>query len=352
MLVIAGCGIWVYERSLQSSARDNWEINLPFTGTVTIKDFGDAERAPGLLDKKDPRRQLRVLDPGDWPEFKNNQIIDDQLFDNAKKDLAEGVKVREADAQRFNAGDFIKSNSLIVKKEAFDRVKREGAPVTSFAPKLPTAAPIMERYAFRDKNDEMERDYVKVTKASETAPFKVGEVVKQGDFTSYIDERLKQIDSLEEERQKAQADGNTLEARRKEEEATKLRQLMPEKTQPEAMEGVTEYQGLTLIPGVRFVVPLLLAALALWLAWRMVNLPGFADFLIATEAELNKVSWIPRRRLFQDTIVVLVTTLLITVFLLFADVVWSQLLTRIGVLRAPSKDTGAEVQPGAEDLPW
>ncbi len=34
---------------------------------------------------------------------------------------------------------------------------------------------------------------------------------------------------------------------------------------------------------------------ALWLAWRVVNVPSFADFLIATEAELNKVSWTTRR---------------------------------------------------------
>jgi hypothetical protein len=43
---------------------------------------------------------------------------------------------------------------------------------------------------------------------------------------------------------------------------------------------------------------------------------------------------------------------LITFFLLFADLIWSQLLTRIGVLRAPSKDTSAEVQPGGDELPW
>jgi hypothetical protein len=43
---------------------------------------------------------------------------------------------------------------------------------------------------------------------------------------------------------------------------------------------------------------------------------------------------------------------LITIFLLFADVVWSQLLQRVGVLRAPGKDTTTEALPGADDLPW
>src|SRR5215208_6677182 len=28
-----------------------------------------------------------------------------------------------------------------------------------------------------------------------------------------------------------------------------------------------------------------------WVAYRLVNMPNFADFLIAVEAEMNKVSW-------------------------------------------------------------
>ena len=39
----------------------------------------------------------------------------------------------------------------------------------------------------------------------------------------------------------------------------------------------------------------LLAVVGLWAAYRVVNLPAFADFLIAVEAEMNKVSW-PRER--------------------------------------------------------
>src|SRR2546430_6963945 len=40
---------------------------------------------------------------------------------------------------------------------------------------------------------------------------------------------------------------------------------------------------------VSITLPLLLAAASLWLAYRVVNYPTFADFLIATEAEMNKV---------------------------------------------------------------
>jgi preprotein translocase SecE subunit len=78
---------------------------------------------------------------------------------------------------------------------------------------------------------------------------------------------------------------------------------------------------------VSVVVPILLIALSVWAAWRVVNWPTFADFLIATEAEMNKVSWTTRRRLVQDTIVVLVTVFLFTAFLFLVDIMWIRVLT-------------------------
>jgi preprotein translocase SecE subunit len=90
--------------------------------------------------------------------------------------------------------------------------------------------------------------------------------------------------------------------------------------------GVVEYRRLVLLPAVQFTVPLLVLAGSIWLAWRVVNLPVFADFLIATEAEINKVSWTTRRRLVQDTVVVLVTVVLMAGFLFGTDIVWKVLL--------------------------
>jgi preprotein translocase SecE subunit len=88
-------------------------------------------------------------------------------------------------------------------------------------------------------------------------------------------------------------------------------------------------------------LPLLLAACTLWLAYRIVHYPAFADFLIATEAELNKVSWTTRKRLVQDTIVVLTTMLFLTLFLFVVDLVWFKLLSApwIGVLQAGQSNT-------------
>jgi preprotein translocase SecE subunit len=112
------------------------------------------------------------------------------------------------------------------------------------------------------------------------------------------------------------------------------------------------WQSFTLLPHVRYTLPLLLAALGLWFAWRVVNMPSFADFLIATEAELNKVSWASRRRLVQDTIVVLTTVILMTVFLMLVDVAWGKLLSwrYIGVLQLG--DTGATQQKELDEVPW
>ncbi len=89
--------------------------------------------------------------------------------------------------------------------------------------------------------------------------------------------------------------------------------------------GSTDVQWI-LLYRVHFTLPLILALLLVWGSWRLVNWPTFADFLIATEAEMNKVSWTTRRRLVQDTIVVLVAVGLLTVFLFVVDIFWVKIL--------------------------
>ena len=110
--------------------------------------------------------------------------------------------------------------------------------------------------------------------------------------------------------------------------------------------------SITLMPDAQRYIPWILALLTWWVAWRAVNLPVFAEFLIATEAEMNKVSWTPKRRLAQDTVVVLMTTLILTLFLLVVDLFWGWLLSRniVGVL--PSKSTGQEQGGAAERVRW
>ena len=112
-----------------------------------------------------------------------------------------------------------------------------------------------------------------------------------------------------------------------------------------------EFQ-IAILPSKEVTVPLLIVLATGWFAWRLVNVPPFADFLIATEAEMNKVSWSTRKRLIQDTIVVLITVAIITTFLLVIDLFWGWLLSRsfIGVL--PSKTPDAQKQVAGEAPKW
>lgn len=86
-------------------------------------------------------------------------------------------------------------------------------------------------------------------------------------------------------------------------------------------------------PASRFGIPAILAVLFGWIIWRIVQYPPFADFLTATEAEMNKVSWTSKDDLYRATVVVLTTVLLLSLFLFGVDVLWSRLLQLLRVLR-------------------
>lgn len=70
-----------------------------------------------------------------------------------------------------------------------------------------------------------------------------------------------------------------------------------------------------------------------WISYRIVNFPRFADFLIAVEAEMNKVSWPSRTELFRSALVVIVTMFGLAAVLYFYDLLWQFLLSQLGVLR-------------------
>lgn len=86
-------------------------------------------------------------------------------------------------------------------------------------------------------------------------------------------------------------------------------------------------------PTVRFGVPVAVGAVLGWITYRMLQFPPFVEFLIATEAEMNKVSWTSQEDLKRATIVVLVTVAFMAIFLFGVDVVWSNVLQFIGVIR-------------------
>src|SRR5262245_28966776 len=108
-------------------------------------------------------------------------------------------------------------------------------------------------------------------------------------------------------------------------------------------------RAIPLLPDVAITAPLLLAAAAFWFSFRVVNWPTFADFLIATEAEVNKVSWPTRRSVIQDTIVVLSTVVLMTLFLFAVDIGWGKLLSwgPIGIIRTATTQDSPDAQKAA-----
>ena len=111
---------------------------------------------------------------------------------------------------------------------------------------------------------------------------------------------------------------------------------------PTTAEGRTP---VTLLTDIGYTIPVLLAGAVFWLSWRAVNVPTFADFLIATEVEMNKVSWSSRKRLIQDTVVVLVFVILMTLFLMVVDFFWGWLLSREAVGVLPPRTASTAAQP-------
>jgi preprotein translocase SecE subunit len=191
----------------------------------------------------------------------------------------------------------------------------------------PQASIEKDRFDLRGINEQFQKNYVKIKdpgsdierlKPYSGVEFSPGDVVERSKFEA---ER-----QLRENKRIELLDKNKFDAEL----------VQPPTDEPVTVaDGEPHYFTLIVLPKVAYTIPLILAALSLWLAWRLVNVPVFADFLIATEAELNKVSWTTRRRLVQDTIVVLTTVVLMAAFLFAADFLWSKLLTGIGVLQPP-----------------
>ena len=73
-------------------------------------------------------------------------------------------------------------------------------------------------------------------------------------------------------------------------------------------------------------VPLAIFVIGILLCYRLVNLPKFADFLIAVEAEMVKVSWPTWPELVKSSIVVLVVIIGLAAVLWSYDLFWGALL--------------------------
>jgi preprotein translocase subunit SecE len=80
-----------------------------------------------------------------------------------------------------------------------------------------------------------------------------------------------------------------------------------------------------------FVLPALLVILGMWFSFRLVNWPKFAEFLIAVEAEMTKVSWPTKTELYRASMVVIFTMAFLALLLFAYDMVWQAIFDGIGV---------------------
>jgi preprotein translocase subunit SecE len=104
--------------------------------------------------------------------------------------------------------------------------------------------------------------------------------------------------------------------------------LIGAKALSDALDGYT----LTRTPAVRFGIPTaLILGLGLLMFW-LVNRPKSADFLIATEGEMKKVSWSSRREVVGSTKVVIVTAFLMAAVLYVVDWLFANLFAKLGVM--------------------
>ena len=88
----------------------------------------------------------------------------------------------------------------------------------------------------------------------------------------------------------------------------------------------------------QFVIPATLTFLGCWITYRVVNYPQFADFLIAVEAEMAKVSWPSRTELVRSSIVVIIVIFLLAAVLFSYDVIWNWIFTKLGFLTEVPKE--------------
>jgi preprotein translocase subunit SecE len=71
--------------------------------------------------------------------------------------------------------------------------------------------------------------------------------------------------------------------------------------------------------------------LGIWIGYRLVNWPRFADFLISVEADLNKVSWPSQKELTKASMVVIFTILFMSILLFGYDAFWRILFDLLGI---------------------
>jgi preprotein translocase subunit SecE len=93
------------------------------------------------------------------------------------------------------------------------------------------------------------------------------------------------------------------------------------------------------VPGMEYIVPGAILLVGSWFAYRLVNYPQFADFLISVEAEMNKVSWPSQAELIRSSLVVIFLMFFLAFVLFGFDLTWQILFKAMGVIHTPAAET-------------
>ncbi len=92
-----------------------------------------------------------------------------------------------------------------------------------------------------------------------------------------------------------------------------------------SLRGWLEGQGAS--PSMLAGIPLAVLGTSFWAAFRLIQLPVFADFLISVEAEMNKVSWPTRTELINASLVVIFVIFALAGMLFIYDIVLKWILS-------------------------
>lgn len=82
----------------------------------------------------------------------------------------------------------------------------------------------------------------------------------------------------------------------------------------------------------RYGVLLVSIGIGAWIGFRAVNIARYADFLIAVEAEMNKVTWPSANELHRSSFVVIFMILSLTIIVYVFDFIWLSIFNFIGVV--------------------
>ena len=85
-------------------------------------------------------------------------------------------------------------------------------------------------------------------------------------------------------------------------------------------------------------LPMAVLCGGVWFCFRLVNMTRFADFLIAVEAEMKKVSWPTWPELVRSSMVVVFVIFAMGLVLCGYDFLWTTLLSAIGLFRTGTPD--------------